>query len=708
MYPVSVAFLEAMKRPVQHSRVRGNIKTFAWNYLFTESNIQQGTFNLTNQCSDNDNVQIGTVYVGELNATFVGMGMQRYSLQDAVITPIYSLLTDNGWEDVPLGVFRINEANWTQWGVEVVAYDNMILFDKGLHITSTSGTLYDLVMLACNACGVQNGMTEEYMTALPNGDIVLSTYPENDIETYRDLISWCAQTAGCFATMNRSGQLVFKRYGIDPVDTIDTYNRLSGAKFSDFETRYTGMSCVNIEEKTTTYYTMGYDDGLTYNLGSNPLLQFGTEEMIQNNRLAILEALRIIKYVPCEVSMIGSPAYDLGDIIQFVDGIADGNRISCVTKYDWTLNGDYRMTCVGQNPALASAKSKTDKNISGLMSQADEDPMKYYNFMNATELEIRDGYKKEVMYFRYIATKATHIDFHAEIKFTIETTEAESGNTYTENDAIVKVTYYIDDGEITDYHPIDTYTDGVFLMHLLRTWYSSSGLYTKFSVAIEMQGGKMFIDRGDCHAYISGQGLVGEEGWDGDVHVDQSFVKYNFRDALKEYSDTVSSSAMTPSGGTINQQFSKIHFGNAIKGISESVSSCSLHKFSVPYNRDDMDYDNIVIDGINWVVEDQSVSGVITSPSCEVQSILGVTSVNSGSDVYFSVSFDEGESWWAYNDGWTEMDTTQEIYGMSSYTMAEITSAQWADKLDGTLMIRAILIMYATLTDIQIYTEVLL
>ena len=28
---------------------------------------------------------------------------------------------------------------------------------------------------------------------------------------------------------------------------------------------------------------MGFDDGLTYNLGSNPLLQFGTEEVILAN-----------------------------------------------------------------------------------------------------------------------------------------------------------------------------------------------------------------------------------------------------------------------------------------------------------------------------------------------------------------------------------------------------------------------------------------
>jgi hypothetical protein len=38
--------------------------------------------------------------------------------------------------------------------------------------------------------------------------------------------------------------------------------------------------------------------------------------------------------------------------------------------------------------------------------------------------------------------------------------------------------------------------------------------------------------------------------------------------------------------------------------------------------------------------------------------------------------------------------------------MRSITTEQWAEKLNGTVMIQAILVTNATLTDIQIYTEV--
>ena len=76
-----------------------------------------------------------------------------------------------------------------------------------------------------------------------------------------------------------------------------------------------------------------------------------------------------IHYVPFTVDMIGNPAYDLMDILCFEGGFADRSKISCITKYTFHYNAKYSVTGVGTNPALSSAKSKSDKNLSGLMAQ---------------------------------------------------------------------------------------------------------------------------------------------------------------------------------------------------------------------------------------------------------------------------------------------------------------------------------------------------
>ena len=50
------------------------------------------------------------------------------------------------------------------------------------------------------------------------------------------------------------------------------------SSFSDFVTRYTAVSSTNQRTQTAEYYALEEDDGLTMNLGVNPLLQFGLEE----------------------------------------------------------------------------------------------------------------------------------------------------------------------------------------------------------------------------------------------------------------------------------------------------------------------------------------------------------------------------------------------------------------------------------------------
>lgn len=411
MYQVSEAFREAMKRPVQRFRLRGQILVGPHSYAFTEDNVEKRSFSISNQCSGDSLVEIGTVYTAELNSTFLRMNLPRYSLKNARIIPQLELLTAIGYEPVPLGVFNISEANWTTRGVEITAYDNMSRFDKTATLSGSDGMIYDFLRFACGICDVELGMSAEEVRELPNGNVPLSLYPENDIETWRDLIAWCAQTTGTFATIDREGRLVLRAYGVTPVDTIDDYHRYTGAKFSDFSTRYTGLSMVNIEDQTTTYYDLETDDGLTYNCGQNPLLQYGLEEVLENQRRAILNAIAVIDYVPMEVSMIGSPAYDLGDVLVFENGAADGDKLSCVTKYDWTYGGSYTVTGVGQNPALASARSKSDKDISGLLQQMTQDRSTFYiySFLNAQEFVIQE--ETIVSDIHFATVDDTRIDF---------------------------------------------------------------------------------------------------------------------------------------------------------------------------------------------------------------------------------------------------------------------------------------------------------
>lgn len=182
------------------------------------------------------------------------------------------------------------------------------------------------------------------------------------------LFYYVGQVLGGFFCINREGKLELRKYGNDPVMELETKHRFTSS-FSDFITRYTAVSSTNMKTETAEYYHLDPDDGLTLNLGVNPLLQFGLKETREQLCMNILNDLAVVDYVPFDSDTIGNPALDLGDVIRFKGGQADENRISAITSMQFKIGGKHTLKGVGKNPRLAHAKSKNDKNISGLLNQ---------------------------------------------------------------------------------------------------------------------------------------------------------------------------------------------------------------------------------------------------------------------------------------------------------------------------------------------------
>lgn len=590
MYGVSDAYKTAMHQAVQKFRLTGTVGTTD----FTDENILAGSFSITNQCCGNNEVQIGQVYVGELDATFLNLPLTRYSLKRMKITPSFGLMLEDGsYEDVPLGVFNISEASWTMSGLVVKAYDNMSLLDKKCNTRQTTGTAYEMALLATEACGLTLGTTEAEFRTFANGTETFSLYAESDIETWRDFISWVAQTVGCNAMAGRDGSIIFRSYGQTVVDTLDEEHRFEGASFSDFETKYTGLSCVNLADQTTKYYHVENDDALVYNLGTNPLMQYGVDETKDALRTNVLTALQQIDYVPFKVTLIGNPAYDLMDVFSFSGGIADKNKLFCMTKYNFKYNGGYEMEGVGENPALASAKSKTDKNISGLLAQVEQGKLGITTFTNASAYAIATDDVK-VISIQFATSEANHMQFFGQIIVDVkadavnrssnaagtivvpipattsgssgseessgtdtgsdnsggsssETTE-ETGTTtdvsvevnlpvsWTEDgQAVCYVTFELNDTKIEIHHPAETWHSGKHTFLLYYPIEDVTANYTNtFNVYLRMSGGIGNIEIGGIVASISGQAMAAQEAWDGRLEFGESVRYFDIgRNSLK-------------------------------------------------------------------------------------------------------------------------------------------------------------------------------
>ncbi len=535
MYAVSNAFKTAIAKPVVRFNIDGTIGADS----FTKNNILQGTFKIVNQCSDDAECQIGSVYIGELSATFIGISLNRYAAIGKKIVPRFGLKISSNpdvYEYVPLGVYTIEEAEWSAAGLTVKAYDNMSKLDKVCAITYL-GKLHDIAKIACRECGVE--LANANFNDFQNGTAYFEEYSESDIETYRDLMYWIAQTMGAFVTANRDGKIEFRKYGQTIVDTIDEYHRFRGAKFSDYVTRYTGMSVVNLRDEITKYYNVTPDDGLTYNLGANPFLQMRADN--DTHCQAVLTALQQIQYVPFECTAVSNPAYDLGDVLSLSGGLGDSSKLFCVNKFELTYNGNLKLKGSGKNPILASVKSKTDKSIQGLLSNQNANEVAIYEYTNTASITIGENENALLCSIDMASKKATKAQIHIEVDLTsVSVTPTESYEIDEDNlihlediwegirDAATKgkVTYMVDATLDEVHQPVESWIDGQHVLHLMYVLTMEAGIPTKFRAYLKAVNGEITIPVGGVWFFASGTGLVGEGKWSGAIEINETVADF--------------------------------------------------------------------------------------------------------------------------------------------------------------------------------------
>ena len=580
MYPVSEAFLQAVQGSTRKYYWTGKITTMAGvEYPFTQEDIVKGSGYITAQCCGNSEIELGAVYAAEMGISLF-LDIDRYTLEDAEVELSYHLrLADGTYEAVPMGIFEVSEANRTVHVLELKAYDRMLRFDRAFNGFETIGTAYGMMALCSTACGVDLAQSQTEIEALPNGLELLSIYPENDIETYRDVLYFTAQVLGGFFCVNRDGKLEFRQYGNTPVMEILQKHRFSSS-FSDFVTRYTAVSCTNQRTQTAEYYALEEDDGLTMNLGTNPLLQFGLEETRAELCRNILTSLSAVNYVPFDSDTIGNPALDLGDVLTFSDGQADAQQITCVTSFTVKIGGRQSLKCVGKNPRLSQAKSKNDKNISGLLNQIDAGKIGIHTFTNASAYTIGET-DVRIISIEFASKEENHAQFFGQVvvdaaadpvEWTANATgtiivpfleaSADSGTeedmaadttediieasagvpvdvslpvTWTEDGkAICYVTFELNNAEILLHHPVETWHSG---KHILSLYYPIENIVPNitntFNVYLQMEGGSGSVGIGDCIASISGQAMAAAAAWDGRIDIEESAALFSINSGLQ-------------------------------------------------------------------------------------------------------------------------------------------------------------------------------
>lgn len=147
--------------------------------------------------------------VAEVNAMLVG------TLNGISVKSLSS--NNSSFEMIPIGIYNVDDYTDNDDNtITIKALDNMIKFEfnyngKELIDKKNEATLLEVAQDICNKAGVELGST-----SFLNSDKKVSVY-DNTV-TAREYISYIAESAGCFACIDRKGKLCFREFCQDEIE----------------------------------------------------------------------------------------------------------------------------------------------------------------------------------------------------------------------------------------------------------------------------------------------------------------------------------------------------------------------------------------------------------------------------------------------------------------------------------------------------------
>lgn len=260
---------------------------------------------------------------------------------------------------------------------KITAYDTMSKLDAEfsgwLHANQAQfpKTIWQLVQLACQRAGVTLASS-----SLPiNGSYSVQAFYADDL-TCRQIISWAAEAAGCYAHMNADGKLQFLTY-TDKRSTVkitpdgasnSTAYYADSLSYEDYTVK--AIEKVQIRQSDSDVGVI-YPDSTTatntYAVQGNLLLTTGTEANLKSVVQNLYNVLKNVTYTPCKVSVPSSSGLACGQIVHVKD--ARGREFDTYLMSATISSGKASFESVGSasRESSSAVNSQSYKNLTGKM-----------------------------------------------------------------------------------------------------------------------------------------------------------------------------------------------------------------------------------------------------------------------------------------------------------------------------------------------------
>lgn len=285
---------------------------------------------------------------------------------------------DDAGNRTKVGVFYAEKPTRTKRNsYKVTAYDTMSKLDADFsgwlraNQSRFPMTIWTLVQFACRQAGVALASA-----SLPiNGSYSVQAFYADDL-TCRQIISWAAEAAGCYAHMNADGKLQFLTY-TDKRSTVkitpdgassSTAYYADSLSYEDYTVK--AIEKVQIRQSDSDVGVI-YPDSTTatntYAVQGNLLLTTGTEANLKSVVQNLYNVLKNVTYTPCKVSVPSSSGLACGQIVHVKD--ARGREFDTYLMSATISSGKASFESVGSasRESSSAVNSQSYKNLTGKM-----------------------------------------------------------------------------------------------------------------------------------------------------------------------------------------------------------------------------------------------------------------------------------------------------------------------------------------------------
>lgn len=345
---------------------------------------------------------IGAAVTGKLSVSLDNSddALSKYDFRGStIIAWLGGTLSDESVQKVNIGRYYVDEYTYDGANVDLAGYDDLSKFDipcKGYSWVG-SKTLFQLVQIACSEAGVSL-----YNATIPGpaGYVVVQPPEQWEEMTWHDVISYCAQIAGCFARIiytpspNRwrlqlswydMAQFNPSQYDGGTFNTLttpysdgafldggsfnpwNTGDAADGGYFGDredvniLETPYdltvdtddvmiTGVTVeldpsdnIEADDNTKTYITPIYGTaGYVIQISGNPLIETTAQADVVASYLNTL--LNGMRFRPMSAAAVENPSLEAGDVAIIFS--RNGDTYMCfLSRVTYTVNASTTISC---------------------------------------------------------------------------------------------------------------------------------------------------------------------------------------------------------------------------------------------------------------------------------------------------------------------------------------------------------------------------